>query len=426
VLLWAVGQAVDGRRLRRWSEVRDELATALAIGGASSRMKGAPEYPVAALRDSALWEIRSRSPAPAAHSSRPRQWLDREDPEFGLSAPLADLLQDTRSRDRFVATLHAIVDRTGDLDSTLDAGWDIETGTILRRRDIHEQYGGQRQSGISPSLSTPNVLLFTNPVRGRIHGYFDGWGDDGLFHYTGEGQVGDQRMIRGNLSILRHEEHGRALRLFRAVPGGVEYVGEFEVDPDRPWYTSEAPETGNGPLRTVIVFRIRSTGSVQKFEENLPITPIVASRVTSVLVEAANVEEFAAAITGGTILSRRREAGLVRAYYDHLRELGREVCRKQILPANESRPLFTDLYDETTAELVEAKGNTTREAIRMGIGQLLDYRRFIDPVPRLALLLPTEPRSDLLQLCASVNVTVIWQSDGQWKRHDTTSSRSKR
>ncbi len=72
--------------------------------------------------------------------------------------------------------------------------------------------------------------MFTDPVAGERHGYFDGWRDDGYFHYTGEGQRGDQGMMSGNAAILNHARDGRSLRLFMGARGTVRYVGEFEVD----------------------------------------------------------------------------------------------------------------------------------------------------------------------------------------------------
>jgi hypothetical protein len=40
-----------------------------------------------------------------------------------------------------------------------------------------------------------------------------------------------------------------------------------------------------------------------------------------------------------------------------------------------------DLFNSATKELVEAKATTDRGAIRMAIGQLADYRRFVDDHP---------------------------------------------
>ncbi len=298
----------------------------------------------------------------------------------------------------------------------VETGWDIEPGTVLVRRNLHDRYGGRRQGGIGPSRTTPNVLLFTNPARGRQHGYFDGWGDDGCFYYTGEGQCGDQRLVQGNLAILRHREDGRALHLFHAVPGGVEYIGAFEVDRQRPWHTSEAPETGGGPLRAVIMFRLRPVGPVRHFDAPLPATPALTSRVEYVTVEVRNIEEFEATSVTEPTTTMRREAVLVHAYAEHLRALGHDVCRLRIVPPEDSRPLFTNLYDVTAGELIEAKGTITREAVQMAIGQLLDYKRFVTPTPQLVLVVPSVPRPDLVALCGSVQIAVVWKTGDHWRR----------
>lgn len=98
------------------------------------------------------------------------------------------------------------------------------------RADIHEQFGGGRQSGISPSGSHPFIFLFSGK-SGEAYGYEDGWQpDEGVYLYTGEGQVGDMTFSRGNKAIRDHVEEGKQLHLFLAQGKGkpVEYAGEFE------------------------------------------------------------------------------------------------------------------------------------------------------------------------------------------------------
>lgn len=70
-------------------------------------------------------------------------------------------------------------------------------GQEYRRRDLHTVYGGQRQGGISTPQQFPIVLLFTGE-SGEQYGYGDTFQADGTFWYTGEGQVGDMEMVRGN------------------------------------------------------------------------------------------------------------------------------------------------------------------------------------------------------------------------------------
>jgi hypothetical protein len=134
--------------------------------------------------------------------------------------------------------------------------WDLRPGDFIKRTELHMRYGGGGQGGIAASRRSPNVLIFTDHAVGKEHGYFDHW-DGELFHYCGEGQRGDQTIARGNRTILHHREDKRALRVFEGVRGTVRYLGEFEVDSAEPYYIASAPETGGGPARQVIMFRLR-------------------------------------------------------------------------------------------------------------------------------------------------------------------------
>ena len=45
-------------------------------------------------------------------------------------------------------------------------------GQVYRRRDLHDQYGGQQQGGISTPANYPIILLFTCE-SGQQYGYAD-------------------------------------------------------------------------------------------------------------------------------------------------------------------------------------------------------------------------------------------------------------
>ena len=97
-----------------------------------------------------------------------------------------------------------------------------------RQRDLHDIYGGNRQSGISPCSEYPIIFLFTSE-EGVEYGYDDKWENDSIFVYTGEGQIGDMEMVRGNKSLRSHKEDGRNLHLFKKMKSGTyKYLGEFE------------------------------------------------------------------------------------------------------------------------------------------------------------------------------------------------------
>ena len=86
-------------------------------------------------------------------------------------------------------------------------------GNKYRRSGIHDQFGGNRQSGISASASHPFIFIFSSP-SGHQHGYKDQWENPNVFSYTGEGQLGNMKFIRGNLELRNHIKSGKRVFLF--------------------------------------------------------------------------------------------------------------------------------------------------------------------------------------------------------------------
>ena len=74
-----------------------------------------------------------------------------------------------------------------------------------------------------------------------------------------------------------------------------------------------------------------------------------------------------------------------------------------IKPKGESRAttLRVDGWIKDGKILIEAKSSCTRNQIRLAIGQLLDYKRYLNP-KQMAILLPTKPKSDLIELIKSL------------------------
>jgi hypothetical protein len=298
--------------------------------------------------------------------------------------------------------------------------WKLKPGETIERKRLHQEFGGSTQGGIGPSRRSSNVLIFSDPIAGEKHGYFDGWMPDGLFHYSGEGQHGDQRMVSGNAAILNHHAAGRALRVFEGARGTVTYVGEFEVDPEHPWYEADAPETNDGPLRKVIVFRLRPIDAQAQPTRSTLGRLIHAAQETvkTIPIEQQLTERSFVNPNREPYEAERKEANLVQALAAYLQKSGHHVSRHQILPDGETRPLFTDLYDKDLDLLVEAKGSGTRENVRMALGQLADYGRFL-PTAARAVLLPAKPnRTDLVALAHSENVAVLWPEGPRYGSSD--------
>jgi len=125
-----------------------------------------------------------------------------------------------------------------------------------RRADIHAHFGGQTQGGISTPANDPFVFLFTGRTGGQ-YGYEDGWRDEDVFVYTGEGQVGDMEFRAGNRAIRDHAENGKELLLFEALGKGrpVRFLGKFACPT---WEYGRGPDR-EGRERTTIRFHLVRT-----------------------------------------------------------------------------------------------------------------------------------------------------------------------
>jgi hypothetical protein len=135
--------------------------------------------------------------------------------------------------------------------------------------------------------------------------------------------------------------------------------------------------------------------------------------VTTVPVEEQHTERSFVTPDREPYEMERVEGALVNRYRRYLQQQGHVVSRLRVVPPGEGAPLYSDLWDETTRELIEAKGSVTRDAMRHAVGQLLDYGRFVNAASRVVLV-PTEPRADLLSYLLAVGVRVVYPDGDRW------------
>lgn len=163
-------------------------------------------------------------------------------------------------------------------------------------------------------------------------------------------------------------------------------------------------------IRKMVVFKLRPK-TVQPERPTSKLADVVVSpQVERIPIESRLTEKTFVNPSGETYEAERRESDLVERLAEFLRANGHTVCRQQIVPHGEWKPLYTDLYVEDLNLVIEGKGSATRENVRMAIGQLADYSRFFDR-PRRAILLPSSPRPDLSALAASQAIVMIWPTD---------------
>ncbi|MET8855330.1 hypothetical protein [Streptomyces sp. NPDC004579] len=352
----------------------------------------------------------------------------------------------------------------------------IMPGNVRTRAEIKRIFGGSTQGGICPAIEEQSVNLYSDPSVGEANGYYDGWlaEEDELgpiFEYTGAGKSGNQTFAglagSGNRAILRHAEQGRALRVFTQV-GRIPnsdtkthlYVGEFTLDALEP-YVWRRVHGEDGKERGVIVFRLRPDGEFKRSSGNVipraektvcelvlfeevtaatlqsePATTGMLPAVKKGRDKARSLRKAAenAATSGNFVVSEafnkkmslrsstashiavRREAELTRTYTAYLQSVGHKTGAFQIKVKGLTSTLRTDLYDATEHVLYEAKGSSTREDVRMALGQILDYSRYVRTQehaqpPRRVILLPAKPDLDMFDLCQSCGVEIIYRSE---------------
>lgn len=141
------------------------------------------------------------------------------------------------------------------------------------------------------------------------------------------------------------------------------------------------------------------------------------ARVARVSLESSHTDRFAVTeVPEATVAERhRREARLQTKYVAYLKELGHTVSRHRIVLPGGGGEMFTDIYDETAEELVEVKANTDRPTIRLALGQILDYARYVEP-SACALLVPQKPGGDLIDLLHVSGISAIWASAHGFER----------
>ena len=92
----------------------------------------------------------------------------------------------------------------------------LPSGAIFKRAQLHERFGGNRYSGIVPSAREPVVLLFHTEEPARQF-YRDGFDEQGIYWYSGEGTEGDMTWNATNRAVRDHIERGADLLFFERV-----------------------------------------------------------------------------------------------------------------------------------------------------------------------------------------------------------------
>jgi mutator protein MutT len=88
---------------------------------------------------------------------------------------------------------------------------DLAIGHAYFREDLREAFGGSFMRGMNVCHKTDTLVLISKETIGRIYG--DNW-RDGILRYTGQGQIGDQKMNDANKVLADSKKTNFPVHLF--------------------------------------------------------------------------------------------------------------------------------------------------------------------------------------------------------------------
>lgn len=162
------------------------------------------------------------------------------------------------------------------------------------------------------------------------------------------------------------------------------------------------------PLNDFPVVNPDSPVTVRR-EPVAPVAPVVPIGVDEVPLEAVEVYRHEVQSTASRE-AVQREVALVDRFQNFLTKRQHRVRRYRVTPDGASAPLYSDIADITSRVLYEAKGTADRMAVRLALGQILDYGRYVRrvvPDIKLAVLLPEYPPGDISDLLKDYDVGCV-------------------
>jgi hypothetical protein len=294
-------------------------------------------------------------------------------------------------------------------------------GETFLRSEMHEKVGGSFRHGMTSCSAGSEFLLFHDKKKSVKFGYhiWEGLQADGKFHYTGQGTLGNQTLTKSNLALIRAGELGHAIHLIESVDGTCTYIGEYLLD-DPNFFIAEAPDELQESLRKVYVFRLAPKSH---FENYLP-SDIPAQKMIgqSKPWNPPNFSDlFSSQLSKAAANIVRDEFKLQNEFGLFLLEQGHDVLSFDFKLPGANGTLRPDFWIQDLGLIVEAKPSISREHIRMAIGQVFDYVHLAAQLKlrmKPAVLLPSLPSRDLIDLLHELGIQLIYKSDATFHFHN--------
>lgn len=285
-------------------------------------------------------------------------------------------------------------------------------GESFKRAEMHKIVGGSFRHGMTSCSNGSEFLLFHDKKKSKKYGYdiWEGLQADGSFHYSGQGIEGDQSLTKSNLALVKADLKRLPIHLIESIDGTCFYLGKFILG--SPKYIEQlAPDKKKSNLRKIFLFNLIPIES--SFDLDLK-----DHEKLEVHGRTLNWQppEFSTIVRAPIFRSEaeihRFEFELQSEFGSYLINKGHDVCNYEFFFSGLKGSLKPDFWIPCLSLVVEAKPSHAREYVRLGIGQVLDYANlsrirgfFMNP----ALLLPSRPAEDLVELIKNLNITLIYK-----------------
>ncbi|WP_338452546.1 HNH endonuclease [Niallia oryzisoli] len=153
----------------------------------------------------------------------------------------------------------------------------IEPGAVLNNNQLTSIFLCAPQGGMRRSHRTNTLVLISDKT-----GLYQDRKEDGIYHYTGMGQVGDQTLTSQNKTLAESRENGIEVHLFEVFKPK-EYTYQGRVELADPPYT-ERQKDNNGDMRNVWIFPLRLVEDDQEWIQEI-------EQLESIIEKDAALEE---------------------------------------------------------------------------------------------------------------------------------------
>jgi hypothetical protein len=214
-----------------------------------------------------------------------------------------------------------------------------------------------------------------------------------------------------NKPVISAWSTGRPIQIVQRLPRGqrfYRFVDSFVLEDQLERRSARA----DGPVELLPLFRLRTVHDATHQPGQI-LVPGDATQVGIRRVERLDL--LCREAMASSLEKERPETRLTKLFERHLVRQGHPVHRLGIRHTVGCDQLLTDTWVGSLNLLIEAKAGTKqpRQNVRIALGQLADYTRFVRGV-RKAVLLPVRPEGDLITLVASQDVDVIWPEGDRW------------